>query len=63
MRTTDNEQAPALGPKIIKPEMPKPHQKVGNGVWKDPDGKLYTQRPDPPPEPTIFDLLKRAGMP
>ena len=63
MRTTDNEQAPALGPKIIKPEMPKPHQKVGNGVWKDPEGKLYTQIPEPPPAPTLYDLLMNASKP
>ena len=63
MRELDKPEDNGLGPKVIKPEMPKPHQKVREGVWKDPNGNLYTNIPEPPPEPTLFDLLKRAGMP
>ena len=62
MRDQDKpEENAGLGPKIIKPEMPKPHQKVGNGVWKDPEGKLYTQIPEPP-QPTLWDALRAAGL-
>lgn len=63
MRELDKPEDNGLGPKIVKPEMPKPNVKVGKGIWKAPDGKLYTSIPQPPPEPTLFDLLKRAGMP
>ena len=46
MRDQDKpEENAGLGPKIIKPEMPKPHQKVAEGVWKAPDGKFETRIP------------------
>lgn len=47
MRDTDpKELTPTLGKKIEKPAMPEPHKKVADGVFKSPDGKLYTAKPE-----------------
>lgn len=41
----------ALGAPVRKPAMPLPHVKVSEGVWKAPDGRMYTNAPTPPAEP------------
>lgn len=45
-----DEETKALGSPIRKPEMPKQHIKVRDGVFKGPDGKFYTEIPTPPPQ-------------
>lgn len=54
MRDTDPKQdAPALGKKIERPPMPEPHKKIKEGVWRDPQGKLYTNAEPPPAPPNL----------
>lgn len=56
-----SQEAP-LGRAIKAPEPePKPHEKVREGVYRDEAGKLYTQIPEPP-QPSIWDQWKQAGM-
>ncbi len=59
MRELDPKDTPELGKKIERPVMPKPNVKVAEGVWKSPDGKLYTERTPPPGyyHPNIKDYL------
>lgn len=59
MRQVDQpENFGGFGPKVEKPGMPKRHERIGNGVFKAPDGKFQTQIPPPPPapNPTIWEL-------
>lgn len=60
MRAIDNDQLQPLGKKIERPAMPEPHRKVADGIYKAPDGKMYTNIPEPPQAPTIYDLLQQA---
>lgn len=65
MKTQDQPQdLPGLGKKIVRPAMPERHEKVRDGVFKGPDGKLYTDLKEPPepPLPTIWDVWKQVGM-
>lgn len=49
---------PGLGKKIEAPPMPAPYVKVREGIYRNPEGKLETQipTPPPPPRPTIYDF-------
>lgn len=60
MRQVDKDEFPGLGEVIKPPEMPQPHKKIMEGVYKDPSGKLYTTIPTPP-SPNIWDRLKSTG--
>lgn len=42
MRTTDLPEPQPLGKKIEQPVQPKPHREIIPGVYKDNNGKLYT---------------------
>lgn len=63
MRDQDQPQEPpGLGRKVEKPAPePKPHEKVREGVYRDEQGRMYTQIPEPP-QPSIWDAFKKAGM-
>lgn len=51
-----------LGGLVKKPAPePKPHEKVREGVFKDADGKLFTDLPTPP-SPTIWEAFRSAGL-
>lgn len=64
MRDTDQPQEPSgLGRKVQpKAPDPKPLEKVREGVYKDADGRMFTELPEPPQSPTIWDAFKKAGM-
>lgn len=42
MRTTDRPEPQELGKKIEQPITPKPHIEIVKGVYRDNNGKLYT---------------------
>lgn len=52
----DGDSVPgALGPPIRPQPKAREPEQVAPGIWRDPDGKLRTDRPLPPAAPTIYN--------